>query len=519
MTRPGWGAEEIVIYYGSAETAVEVADLSRFAQVGEATPVLALYGRLLQLENGEQVRELLTTPLDATPWSVEQIIDSPTGNLLFKRVGRVLKTETNENGDQALKQAVRQAANHPEGLTLLGLLEEFPGQSIRVDLKFSVDLLNDVLSIVVEDQQILTWIQQQKSQDESASDSPIPLPDLSGFGRFPWQELTWSFQNPRRDRPSPVYLYLPQTDYPVPLIIISHGLGSDPKTFAYLAQHLASHGYAVALPEHIETSANGFERFFDGFDNPPDPSAFANRPRDITDLINQLEQRSRTDPAFPGKIDFQNVGVVGQSFGGYTALAVAGAGLNLSTLTQGCRNFINRRISLNLSTLLQCQAIDIAREQTNFRDPRVKGAIAINPLASLVFGETGLGQIQIPVMIISGTNDYVTPAVTEQILPFTWLKTLEKYLVLVEPGTHFSLLDEPRGRTFPPELIGPDPTLAYPYLQAIALAFFDLHLLNRSAAAAYLTPTYLDQLDEPPFSLSILRQLTAAEIRQAIQSR
>ncbi|NJO71717.1 MAG: hypothetical protein HC825_08605 [Oscillatoriales cyanobacterium RM1_1_9] len=252
---------------------------------------------------------------------------------------------------------------------------------------------------------------------------------------------------------------------------------------------------------------------------PPDPSAFANRPRDITDLINQLEQRSRTDPAFPGKIDFQNVGVVGQSFGGYTALAVAGAGLNLSTLTQGCRNFINRRISLNLSTLLQCQAIDIAREQTNFRDPRVKGAIAINPLASLVFGETGLGQIQIPVMIISGTNDYVTPAVTEQILPFTWLKTLEKYLVLVEPGTHFSLLDEPRGRTFPPELIGPDPTLAYPYLQAIALAFFDLHLLNRSAAAAYLTPTYLDQLDEPPFSLSILRQLTAAEIRQAIQSR
>lgn len=34
---------------------------------------------------------------------------------------------------------------------------------------------------------------------------------------------------------------------------MSHGLGSKPEDFAEDAQHLASHGYVVAIPQHIES--------------------------------------------------------------------------------------------------------------------------------------------------------------------------------------------------------------------------------------------------------------------------
>ncbi len=45
-------------------------------------------------------------------------------------------------------------------------------------------------------------------------------------------------------------IYLPVAQTPRQIIVISHGLGSDRTSFAYLAEHLASYGFVVAVPEH-----------------------------------------------------------------------------------------------------------------------------------------------------------------------------------------------------------------------------------------------------------------------------
>ncbi|MGF1491120.1 MAG: alpha/beta hydrolase [Microcoleaceae cyanobacterium] len=510
---PAQSASNIVISLGSARTSVSVEDLSQFAQAGEVTPILALYGTLLRVENGEQVRELLQTPFDASPWAVDQVIDSPTGDLIFRRLGNVLKTETGENGSAALKEAIQTSLKSPGGLTVLQILQNFPGENILVDLAFSVQLLQDVFEILLEHEIILEEIESQ-AQSTVAVNPAAFSQDLRQPGPLSWEEIDLSFRNPRRDTSSPLYIYLPQAEEPAPLVVISHGLGSDPKTFEYVARHLASYGYAVAIPEHIGTSAAKFEQFFDGFDQPPQPAVFAQRPTDVTVLIDQLAQNSQ----FQGRIDFRNVGVMGQSFGGYTALAVAGARLNPTELDQGC-NAPDRRITLNISTLLQCRALEIAQEETDFQDDRIRASLAVNPLTSLIFGEQGMAEIQIPLMMIGGSNDYVTPTIPEQIDAFTWLKTPWRHLVILTPGTHFSFLDEAEGRiAFPPEMIGPDPELAYPYLRAMSLAFFNRYLLKQTEYSPYVSQAYMSLLDELPFVLNILEQLTQEDVQRAIQN-
>ncbi|XDE62134.1 alpha/beta hydrolase [Arthrospira platensis BEA 1257B] len=517
---PAHSAEEMIISYGIANTSISIAELEKFVESGESTPLLFVYGYLLNIEDPEGLRRGLKSPFEASPWSIDRFLNSPTGETILRRMGRVVNTGDGENGYMALKTAIAQASKRPEGLTIMGILQEFPDPQIRIDLDFSIDLINETTQVLFRDQTIIEQISQQRSAENSANRRPqqrFTIPNPRTMGPYSWTEAEVVFFNPNRDRPSPLFLYLPENiDRPVPLIIISHGLGSDPKTFSYLAEHLASHGFAVAIPEHIATSANRFEGFLQGFEEPPNPSEFAARPTDISYLLDLLEQKSASDPFWRERLDLQNVGVVGQSFGGYTVLALAGAKLNPQILSQYCPDLPNRRITLNLSIILQCRALEVALERQNFRDPRIKAAIAINPFSSLVFGERGMAAINIPVAIVSGTNDYITPAIAEQIEPFTWLTNSDNILVLFEGGTHFSFLQEEGGQLpIPPEIIGPDPNFAYPYLKALSLTFFNLHIRRELDNRNYLNDAYLNTIGSSLFQMTILEELTPEQLQRA----
>ncbi|NJL45794.1 MAG: hypothetical protein HC922_08880 [Leptolyngbyaceae cyanobacterium SM2_3_12] len=71
-------------------------------------------------------------------------------------------------------------------------------------------------------------------------------------------------------------------------------------------------------------------------------------------------------------------------------------------------------------------------------DPRIKAAIAAHHLGSALYGPEGIGQVDIPMMMVSGDQDVVSPVVTEQIFPFIWMQQQPRYMALLQAGTHFS---------------------------------------------------------------------------------
>ncbi|MHC5829488.1 MAG: alpha/beta hydrolase family protein, partial [Nostoc sp.] len=107
-------------------------------------------------------------------------------------------------------------------------------------------------------------------------------------------------------------IYLPQSQTPAPVVVISHGLGSDRDSFAYLAENLASYGFAVVVPQHPGSDSLQMQALLTG----KSQQVFADtelidRPLDVTFVLNQLEQRSTSDPWLQGKINVQQVGVIG----------------------------------------------------------------------------------------------------------------------------------------------------------------------------------------------------------------
>ncbi|MBE9115487.1 alpha/beta hydrolase [Lusitaniella coriacea LEGE 07157] len=516
-TLPAKSAERLSFFYPPfGQFSITVDDLEIFVNEGRVTDSFATYAAQATPEQLEQLRTLLGERFEVQPFTVYQFTRSPIGKTLLVRLSHILKTEPNKSDFLALRAAFNQAVLSEEGLTIVNVLRQFPLDTIHLDLQRVFLATDEIMDLLKMKESIVKVLQEQAKTE--ISQNPVDLKwDLRAPGRLRWQKVHFTFTHPNRENPIPVDVYRPLARHRgggFPVIIISHGVASNRETFSYLAQHLASYGFVVAALDHPDTDTAKIQNFMAGFDTPPDPTTFINRPLDIRYLLDVLEEKSRFDPAWRGQLDLNRVGVVGQSLGAYTALASGGAQLNFNKLALECQDLENR-LSFNISQLLQCEANDLTAQAYPLGDERIKAVLAVNPFANTIFGREGMSRIQVPTMVVAGTEDYITPTVEEQIYPFTWLNAPEKYLALVEGGTHFSFLPDTGALPVPKDLMGPDPKLAHPMLQALSTAFFKTHLTQAQEYRPYLSQSYAKTLNREAFKLTLVRSLSSAQLEGA----
>ena len=522
-TKKAVGAEDIILNYGALEFTLPIDSLEVYATTGKLEGALRSYADFLTLEQLEQLKVGLITNADFSHLAIAQFLYSYQGEKILERASKVIKTKARQPGFFAMRSALILAAADREngGLSPLNILKKFPTDTLRIDSRQGLELFKNLSQVVQQNAKAIAAVEQTARQERQTKATVTPRArdvNLLIPGTYRYQKQTLTMDDAKRRYPSgrlrerifALDLYLPKTETKelLPLVVISHGLGSDLTTFAYLARHLTSHGFAVAVPEHPGSSATQIESLLTGLENNvTPPEELIDRPLDIKFLLDQLAKN------YGKQIDTNNVGMIGQSFGAYTTLAISGAELNWLSLEQECDNIQN---SWNLSLLIQCLAWQIPEPDTriSLKDERIKSAIAINPLTSAVFGRESLSEIDIPIMIVSGSSDPITPSLPEQIIPFTWLNTTHKYLVLLQGGTHFSTLNESAGSIPVPEnAIGPDPKIAQTYIRQLGLAFFDRYIKDQPKYASYLNAEYGYVISKRKMPLSLIKSLDPESLR------
>lgn len=526
LTQPALSAERLYLSYGLLERSISVAALEAYARQGKLDNDLLVYAQYADAKQRQSLRKALLARADLSPIAVSQFLYTPQGEVLLRRLGQVIQSESRDTEPYAIRAALILASSDPEGLTPLNIFRKFPTRGLRIDLQRSLQIAGDFEQLISKTNQATLAIEQLTTQ-EAATSPNATFSNLSARGSYAWQKETFRlFDRTRnfvtelgRERVFPVDVYLPrsrrdrQRNRSIPVVVISHGLGSDRQTFRYLAEHLASHGFAVAVPEHPGSSAKQTQALLAGtVSEVAAPSEFVDRPLDIKYLLDELTRRAKTDLRYK-PLNLEQVGLLGQSLGGYTAFALAGAPINFDQLKTDCEAPALGN-TLNLSLVLQCRAAALPALNYNLQDPRVKAIIAINPVDSGILGQAGLSQVRVPTMVVTGTADTVAPALLEQIQPFTWLQSLDRYLVLIDRATHFSTLTESTNDAFtvPPEVTGPAPILARRYMTALSLAFFQTHIANQPSYRLYLSATYAKALSRDPLKLSFVRSLRLEQV-------
>lgn len=194
---------------------------------------------------------------------------------------------------------------------------------------------------------------------------------------------------------------------PYPLVILSHGFAISDTSYAWLAEHLASYGMVVVAPSHREPlDAGSLWR------------STVSRPDDIRSVLSYIDGEIEPGGTLDGLVDTDTVAIIGHSYGGYTALAAAGARIDGVAFASACEAAYRTggRLAFLCDALLprwpDMAALAGVEPEDGlwpaWGDPRVDAVVSMAGDAAM-FGERGLSEITIPVLAIGGTADVDSP--------------------------------------------------------------------------------------------------------------
>ncbi|MDV3000441.1 MAG: hypothetical protein N5P05_002047 [Chroococcopsis gigantea SAG 12.99] len=500
MSLPLKAAEKIKFVYTPLVISLPVSSLETFAKDGTIDNYLRDYLGSVSPDEKSQFREALLKRVDVNPIFVSRFFNTAMGSEMLYRLGKGITIEGGINGKYALRGAIISAALDKDGLTLLNVLKKFPtniqlqGELILASAK-EIDIL--VAASELFTKKMRDWTEAE-AKEVQTSVNYQGLPDIRKSGNYRVKREVWQLTDKSRNRSlyADVYIPEPWREGKTPVIVFSHGLASRPEDYSAGLEHLASYGYFIIAPQHPGSDLRYLQGMLEGYNrNIFDVKEFIDRPKDISFVIDELERRNQTQ--FQNRLDLQNVGLAGHSFGGYTAIAVAGAEIDFDNLRNNCQQLFS---GLNLSVLLECRALELPPDNYRFRDERVKAVFAANPVNRSIFGEKGLAKIEIPILLAAGSYDPAANPIFEQAASFTWLKTQDKYLAMVEGQAHvnFNELDGGMKKTLDSvkDLSLPGQNLIGSYSDAILTAFFEIYISKNDSFRPFLQSAYAQYLSE-----------------------
>ena len=197
-----------------------------------------------------------------------------------------------------------------------------------------------------------------------------------------------------------------------PVIIFSHGNLGNAIDYVYTLETLASFGYIVAAPDHLNNTQDDFRIDFINqragstvipcYDGLPSPCARPSVPKSMTDRVRDISAIIDALPAWFGdRVDLSRVGVMGHSRGTVTALAAAG----------GSKTW-------------------------NFpAEPRVKAIMGLAIGAPAITFGADVQNVTVPALLVAGSLDVTSPPEVSR-AAFDMLASTEKEFVLIQNAKH-----------------------------------------------------------------------------------
>jgi predicted dienelactone hydrolase len=431
---PVAAAEVLELRFDGLEIPISLDQLDLWTQgkLGRsgAAADLAVWLELLDPDSRRDLMKLLRAPLLRDTSFGQQLLDTWAGSQMMARLGDLLTTPEGRNTTGVLQTTLQQLLKGQQEVSTIGLLRALPLPRLSLQLDGLYDLAAQ-------------WRQQLQLQRQALLGlRALPLPERQSrplllSDRVTRSPLRQGLVVAHRHQPLPLEIWSPPASTSAgtggssrPWLLVMPGLGGNADQFGWLAGALAERGWPVVVIQHPGSDGPALKAALDGQRPPPGAETLAVRLADVEAVL--AAQRRGVLP-----VQGDGVVLVGHSMGGLSALMAAGLTPE-SGLGGRCRKALDRLPIANPSRLLQCQLPSTGLPATPPRPADLRALVLFNGFGSLLWPKRGLAALGVPVLMVGGSLDLVTPPLEEQVRLFLPGSDPRSRLVLVEGGSHFS---------------------------------------------------------------------------------
>ena len=392
----------------------------------EKNSELASWLNLLGFKERRGLAKFLNTPLVRDKSMARQILRSWSGRKLLDEVSDLILMDEDSSGESVL-DTLENLLNEKDEVTTFDLLNSLSAQAIHIDLDGWIEVANNWRSELNKQQKLisdLVLINELSVKKEQTNTLPLEIKETE-------YELI-SLNVSHRNEPLNLEVWNPSSRKKIRKnwVLLMPGLGGDRTHFNWLARSLSHNGWPVVVLDHPGSNSSALEALVKGRLPLPGAEVIPDRLNDMDSIIGAKKS---------GKIDIsaENVVLMGHSLGALTAILASGVKID-DQLENRCQKVLDNLSLSNLSSLLQCQLIDIPLSDRKEVE-NLSAIIGMNSFGSFLWQDNLENQINIPLFLTGGTFDLVTPSISEQLgLLLALSSSPFSRVLLIEGASHFS---------------------------------------------------------------------------------
>ena len=420
-------AERFEIHFDGMSIPISIKELIDWSNgAEEKNSELASWLNLLGFRERKGLAKFLSTPLVRDKSMARQILRSWSGRKLLDEVSDLILMDEDSSGESVL-DTLETLLNEKDEVTTLDLLNSLSVKAIHIDLDGWIEVANNWRSELHKQQKLisdLVSINELSVKREEINVLPLEIKETEyelisldvSHRKKPLNLEVWNPSSRKKNRKN--------------WVLLMPGLGGDRNHFNWLARSLSHNGWPVVVLDHPGSDSLALEELVKGRLPLPGAEVIPERLNDIDTVLKAKKT---------GKIDIssENLVLMGHSLGALTAILATGLKID-NQLENRCQEVLDNLSLTNLSSLLQCQLLDITLSDRKGIE-NLSAIVGMNSFGSFLWQKDLDNQINVPIFFTGGTFDLVTPSIREQLgLMLAVSSSPFSRILLIEGASHFS---------------------------------------------------------------------------------
>ena len=354
-----------------------------------------------------------------------QVLRSWVGNKILSELSNTILVPNDKDGIKVFN-TIESLLEVKNEVSTLDILKALPSEEISLDIDNLILIISSWKKELAKQQSLNLKLKSLEKTNNSFSKKKIYKDDSDLI------KINKKIYSPHRGEPLKIELWKnKKTKSNKDLIIFMPGLGGNIDNFRWIGIELSKRGWPVLFIDHEGSNSEAFLEVIEGTNSiPTSADFFLYRIKDLDAVIKAHNN---------GKLGLANDSYIlmGHSLGALIAFLYEGD-LPKDDFEKRCDLALKDFAITNLSKLLQCQLNEIPLPEI-INSKKANGIIGFNSFGSLIWPNEKNSGIEIPVLLIGGTYDLITPLISEQFKVFlsTTNNPLNRFLI-IEGSSHFS---------------------------------------------------------------------------------